>query len=316
MLGPEPVKVVRSAIDEALELLQDTPYGKQKSVTTAESPQSLLDQCMAMCEAHRAAEGAEPIRVIHHFACTGGSLFSKCIATSQNTRLISEVAPFSKLALGDKGRFFPTDLIRLANVSTRGASQDLIREIFSGGLRAIYHHSRKRAEYLVLREHSHSVYCFGETIDSSPTLEELVRDVAPYLSIVTVRHPADSYLSLCANGWRHFKPATLEEYCKRYLRFLEDNSGVKIFRYEDFVADPCQTVEGICEMLSLPFNPEFENVFPVLNMSGDSGRQGTIIKTRSRRGISDGQIAEFDRSISFRQLCRSLGYSADIARNI
>ena len=49
------------------------------------------------------------IRSIHHLACTGGTLFAKCLASMHNVALISEVNPFNRYGT----RFAPTNPLLL-----------------------------------------------------------------------------------------------------------------------------------------------------------------------------------------------------------
>lgn len=53
----------------------------------------------------------EQIRTIHHFACTGGTLIAKCLASMPNTQFISEIEPHSNMT--SKAKFTPTNFIEL-----------------------------------------------------------------------------------------------------------------------------------------------------------------------------------------------------------
>jgi len=57
------------------------------------------------------------------------------------------------------------------------------------------------------------------------------------ISIVTVRHPLDSYLGLIAQGWhQQFRPSSLEEICRRSLACLDHYEEVSMRRRrEDFL---------------------------------------------------------------------------------
>ena len=64
------------------------------------------------------------------------------------------------------------------------------------------------------------------------------------ISIVTVRHLLDSYLSLIESGWhKAFQPSDINEYSKKYLAFIKKYSGPKIIRYEDFCASPKEVMK-------------------------------------------------------------------------
>lgn len=298
-----------SAIDEALALLSELPQAAVKTqVPVAERPPaSLLDECLDLCARHE-AKPAEPIRTIHQFACTGGTLISKCLAAMPNVQLLSEVDPLSELVGGPKPRFAPTDLITLARQSTRGIPPEVLREIFLSGIRTIYADATARGLYLVLRDHSHSQFCVGNAVPERPGLRAIVASAFPVKSVITVRHPRDSYLSLKANGWVHFRPQTFEEYCIRYLSFLDAHAGLPIYRYEDFVDAPARVMAEICGQLALPYIEDFDSVFSVFNLTGDSGRRGGVIGRRSPRPADPEIEADIAASTSYHLLLQRLGY--------
>src|SRR5690606_8601936 len=121
-------------------------------------------------------------------ACTGGTLICKCIAAMPNVQLLSEIDPLSRHSLGGAPRFAPTDLLLLLRQSTQGADDAQILEIFRSGLQIVHRHAGSSGHRLVLRDHAHSQFCMGP-LTERPTLREIVLDVLPVRSIVTVRHP-------------------------------------------------------------------------------------------------------------------------------
>lgn len=303
-----PVERLVATLDDALGLLEEFSGTGDLAPLAEGSAASLLDQCMALCEQRRAIE-PEPIRIVHHFACTGGSLICKCLAAMPNTQVLSEVDPLSTLPRDpEKLRFAPTDMVTLMRQSTRGTSAELTIELFLGSLAAIYAETTRSGQRLILRDHAHSHFCVGEEIPERPGLRAIVASAFPVLSVVTVRHPLDSFLSLSANRWRHFLPATFDEYCRRYLAFLGIYEGVPRVRYEDFVARPEQAMSALCERLELPFADSFLELFSVFRMTGDSGRGGNVIESKPRRPLEKGEADEWRDSPHYRQLSLLLGY--------
>lgn len=271
-------------------------------------PSNLLEQCLALCAEHSALQ-PEPIRTVHHFACTGGTLICKCIASMPNTQLLSEVDPLSTpVQSSAKPLFSPTDMVTLMRQSTRGATPELIMELFLNNLGVIYPESMRSGLRLVLRDHAHSHYCRGGDIPDRPSLRNLVASRFPVLSVVTVRDPIDSYLSLRANGWIHFTPPTFDEYCARYIAFLRAYQGVPIVRYENFVSRPEAEMQNLCNVLELPLNRDFPDLFDVHKISGDSGRSENAIRLRSRRLVDDALAGELIGSVNYRSLQSMLGY--------
>lgn len=305
------VSRLRAELDEALVLLKEFQQIDDVPVPVSGDvlPPNLLEQCLVLCEAHSSTQ-PEPIRTVHHFACTGGTLISKCIASMPNTQLLSEIDPLSMAQQSpSKPRFAPTDMITLMRQSTRGATPELIMKLFLSNLEVIHSESICSGLRLVLRDHAHSHYCRDEPSPDRPSLRSLVASRFPVLSLVTVRDPIDSYLSLKANGWLHFIPATFDEYCRRYIDFIHAHDGIPVVHYENFVAHPKIEMEKICRILDLPFNPEFCDLFDVYRITGDSGRSGRSIEARSRQSDAAGLVDEMSSSTVYQQL-RSLMYVA------
>lgn len=294
-------------IDAAIELLRDFMPSQQALEKRNQPPNALLDQCLALCTQQQVAN-PEPIRTVHHFACTGGTLISKCIAAMPNVQLLSEVAPLSTILDGSGSRFAPTDMLTLLRQSTKGVNSRLLANLFLDNLEVVYGETWKLGQRLVVRDHPHSHYCVASAISEQPNLREMISSRLPVLSVVTVRHPIDSYLSLKSVGWVTFNPGTLDEYCRRYVAFLHAYQDVPVLRYEEFVAAPSDVMRTICDILQLPFSPDFIDLFDVFKLTGDSGRSGNVIKARERRPIDDSLADEMRASSNYQTLQRILQY--------
>lgn len=297
------------SIEEALGLLQDRPPPPARQALVAQPLSSLLEKCQHT-SAEIAARAPEPIRTIHHFACTGGTLFSKCLAVMPNTQLLSEVDPLSSLL---KLEFAPSDLILHMRHSQRPVPEDVLIEMFLSSLRTVYEHATRTGSRLVLRDHTHSHFCVGSGIPERPTVREIVaRDFAT-LSAVTIRHPLDSFLTLRflsqTGGWMHFDPKTLEEYCKRYMVFLDFYEDTPVFRYESLATDPETELGKLCDTLELPYTDGFADYLSVFGLTGNSGRAGLVIKPRPRREIPEAVAEERQSSPTYAALCARLDYA-------
>src|SRR3546814_2716507 len=84
------VKNLVATLDEAVDLLEDFSSGNRAGAAREQDLGSLVEQCMALCAAPQ-LRNTEPVRIVHHFACTGGTMLCKCIAARPNTQLLSEV---------------------------------------------------------------------------------------------------------------------------------------------------------------------------------------------------------------------------------
>lgn len=256
----------------------------------------------------------EPLRTVHHMACTGGTLICKCLAALPNVQLLSEVDPLSESPNPQgKLRFAPTDMVTLLRQSTRGAAPDELIALFLAEIRTIAESTRRSGVRLILRDHAHSHFC-QQTLRARPTLRGILVPHFSTLSLVTVRNPIDSYLSLRKNNWVQFEPETFDEYCRRYIAFLDAYPDMPIIRYEDFVADPKGVMEEICGILSLSYNEQFEELFPAFRLTGESGRTGASIEPRARRSIPPDLEAELEHAPHYHILLEKLGYShTDVA---
>jgi hypothetical protein len=299
----------RGAIDDALSLLRDyATDGEPGDQALAVPLPGLLEQCQHLL-AEAEVQDPPTVRTIHHLACTGGTLISRCIAAQPSTQVLSEVDPLSPFV---PGGFLPTDLIGLSRFSSRPADAETQIELFLAGLEALYHQATRSGLHLILRDHSHSHFGFGDALPDRPTLREIVSRRFALKTLITVRHPLDSYLSLEHSGWvQHFVPSTLDEYARRYHAFLDAYRDAALIRYEDFVAEPAAAMQQICASLALAYNPDFADVFPAIQLSGDTGRSGDLISPRPRRPHPPSIMEQARGSEPFMTLLSRLGYSLD-----
>ena len=299
-----------SAIDESIALLRAagiTPSGRTS--TGVADPVRIIDDCLDLIASDPGAI-ATPIRTVHHFACTGGTLLSKCLSAMPNVRLLSEVDPFSTLTF-DPARpsFAPTDLITLLRQGSRRDDPALIARLFEQQVRTIHEDCVAKAVRLVIRDHAHSHFCVGAMVPARPTLLELLPRGIPVRSVVTVRHPVDSFASLGQNGWISFAPADFDEYCLRYHHFLDAYAGTPIVRYEDVVAEPARFMRVIADRLELTFFDRFEDVFGVFRVTGDSGRSGSVIGARPRHPEAVDLATRYRGVAVYERLLERMGYA-------
>ena len=303
---------LRASLEKAVELIDESlllpadeaihsdNLGLPKGQLDFTHAASLLDKCDNVDEQY---QGSKPvIRIIHHFACSGGTLVSRCLSAMPNVFLLSEVHPHSDLQKNKENpQYSPSDLAKLAIYAGVPEQKDLADEIFIASIKAAHLHLNERGGILILRDHTHSDYCIGDSIHNN-TVVQLLVEYFSVNSLVTIRNPIDSYLSLVSNGWMHFKPTTFEEYCARLLVFLSNFSNKQTILYEDFVQHPQQLMKQICSGLQIPFDPNFEAVYDVSIVTGDSGRKSDEIEERKRRDMDEKTLLEIRSSKSFKEL--------------
>lgn len=288
-----------SKLDALLESLK-------KSTFKPEAEHLLADTIAQLRATLEAPMTVAPIRTIHHLACTGGTLISRFLAATPNARLLSEVDPLSPLAVG---HFTPLDLSQLyRNAHPAIKPQDQIA-IFLAGLQAIHTRVHAQGERLILRDHSHSHFCTGPEVPERPTLKKIIAPHYPVLSVITVRHPLDSYLSVLHNKFTHFQPHALEDYAARYMAFLDAYAGEKIVKYEDFITDHTTTMATLCSLLNLPNSIDLQNIAPGINLTGGSGRSSIALELRERREVSKDIQEMCESSTTYQNLCKRLKYT-------
>lgn len=265
----------------------------------------LLEQCRSLLS--EADAQPPPLRCLQHLACTGGTLIARCIAALPNTRVLSEVDPLSELGW-PANRFLPTDVVGLARFGSRPPDRDVLIAAFLAGLGAVHHDGRRRGIDLVLRGHAHSQFHTRADMEARPTVPELLARAGPVRTVVTVRHPLQSYLALRGNGWVHFTPDTPEEYARRYHAFLDRHADLAWMRYEDFVADPDRHMAWLCDRLGLRHDPDFRQRLVMAQLSGDSGRRGDVIAPRPPRPCPEDVLQQAQESEAFGRLLDRLGY--------
>lgn len=234
----------------------------------------VADQCLT-----RTSLDQEPIRTIHHLSCTGGTLFAKCIASMPNVVVLNEINPFSKMQIPrGKPPFTPTDMIALARQGDRHlACFEVIKDLFLDNLAVLRKRCWETGRVLVLRDHSHSQFLYGELDEDMPTLRDVVAERFPVLSVVTTRKPEDAFASMKRHGWhRYFEPSTFDEYRLRCKAFFDRFPSVEKISYESMVSEPLKTMSLICQQLDFGFFDDFEETFSAFRFSGDSGRYSAL----------------------------------------
>lgn len=306
----------RSALQftESVRIFDESFYGINSLVNQKLRVTSQLRKCNRFVQARRFnrvkdefKRNKSSFRTIHHFACTGGTLISKCIASMLQTIVVSEIHPFNS----GNVHFNPIDplqiLIASGQVPLSQADQE---QLFFERVEGVLDVCDQKGFMCVLRDHAHSDYCLGGRNEiSHRSLVRVLSTRGNVLSVITVRDPIDTYASLCEHGW-HKGVGGFDEYCTRYLIFLKDYSGASVIKYEDFCKEPEVVMRKICVCLDLDYNPRFLDIFSNVKLTGDSGRGRSmkIIRPLGKRVISDALIEESEHSSSYKELKDCLGY--------
>lgn len=257
-----------------------------------------------------ALEGAgDSIGILHHVACSGGTIISQCIAAMHEACLVSEVNPFNRYAPD----FNPSNPLVMYEKNYGLIPSQTISEAFLRDIAFLQEQAQASRRKLVLRDHTHSEFFSGPPSSMVNTLgiTDCLRSHFQILSAVTVRHPLDSFLSLINNGWDiQFMPNTLDEYCRRYGTFLDKYRESPIFRYEDFCVGPDIFLQRLCAVLRITYCPDYRERLADIQISGNSGRSShEEIKPRPRRPMDSAMKQQAENSLHYRNLCQRLGYA-------
>lgn len=261
------------------------------------------------------------IRILHHWACSGGTILSRAIASLPNVVLLSEVHPLAHLRLATASPdYTPTDLIQQLCLPHNGRDPVLCVAAWNGAIDALQQTLQAQQKHLVLRSHSHIDFFTGANCSEQPLVRRCLAPRHALLELLSVRHPLDSWISIREQAWHHhFRFASLAEFCRRGLHMLEACSGLPLLRYEDFTLQPQTTLELICSVLQLPAQTDGPGEdLAAISLSGDSGRSGDAISPRPRRPLPDAVQEELQRELAsashhspYQRLCTRLGYAAD-----
>ena len=308
-IPPSELRSLSTVLDEALSLLNGQgPRSEQHAVAEAVQP-SLFEQCIDLCR--QGGQELEPIRTIHHLSCTGGTLITKCLAAMPNVMVLNDVDPLSTMTFKpETPDFTPTDMLALVRQGNHKVSDEILVQLFVQNLESLRNELSSEGKRLLLRCHRHNHFSTGRQVKKRATVLSMVAEHFSAHSIVTVRDPLDSFLSLEALnfGWKGIQPATFDEYCNGYMLFLDAHEGLPVFKYEAFVDEPEATMEQMCAALRLPHSASFTETFDVFRLSGDSGRSGVTIKARPRRSYEEAFLDVTKASVSYRLLVDRLGY--------
>jgi len=249
------------------------------------------------------------IRTLHHLAATGGTLIAKCIAAGDSVWLASEVSPFEPQGI----HFDPRHLLSGLDARYACLNEADLRDYFLWQVGRATELAQRAGKHLVIREYTNAFY-FGRDVGPGLAVRDLLQ-AGGYatISIATVRHPLDSYLSLLENVWLLQELRTLELYSSRYLRFLSDveDAGLAVHRYEDFVDDPDRRLRRMTDDLELEFPHGFRDRIASITLTGDSGRSSADIGPRQRRRPPRKLLRQIGRELgspSYVELCGRLGY--------
>lgn len=256
------------------------------------------------------------IRIINHWACSGGTIISKCIASLPNIVFLNEVHPYAYLRLSNTNEkdYLPTDIIQQLSFNRNQKDPNFCIAAFVGAIEELNKKICSSNKKLILRNHSHIDFFVGPVPRSNSLLTEIFSDRNRLLQVLTVRHPLDSWLSLINEKWNNqIQFNNFDEYCSRALIMINSMQHIPIIYYEDFCLKPKEILKKIANIFDIEYTDKFQEKALSINLSGDSGRCGEIIKPRKRRDIPENYFNDLNNSNSYIELCKKLNYDISIS---
>ena len=259
------------------------------------------------------------IRILHHWACSGGTIISRSIASLPNVLLLSEVHPLAHLRLPSEGpEYCPTDLIRQVCLDHNNRDPVLCMALWKGAIDSLQRELLKQELCLVLRSHSHIDFFTGPFPAESSLVSQSLISRHRLLELFSVRHPLDSWISMTKMGWdKHFRFVSFAEFCRRCLAMTKAFANMPILRYEDFTLAPQKSLQSICKQLELGYSEAGLTNLESIALSGNSGRASNRITPRLRQPIPTsiqhelGMLQGGAVDSPYTELCDELGYDPD-----
>lgn len=239
------------------------------------------------------------IVTLHHLACSGGTIMTKCLAAMNSALVLSEIHP--DRPMGDK--YHPlSQLMAGYGAELTKAQARVIRGHFRREIQIAFCVARSRDRTLVVRDHAHVDFAWNKA-QASRLFDRLSPDFA-ITPIVTTRDPREVWISLKREGWFEGTP---DELCQAQLNLLLAFPEAPVFQYEDFVKEPNQTIEALCKCAGIPFEADFMDRLPrVTHMTGDSGRSADIIAPRPPKELDPADAEAFRNSPAYAALMSHL----------
>lgn len=239
------------------------------------------------------------IVTLHHLACSGGTIITKCLAAMPSTIVLSEIHP-DRAA---QPAFHPLNQIMHGYGSVLTPNHlKAVRGHFRREIGLAYGIAHSTARTLIVRDHSHVDFVWRSEARSK-LVDALSREFQ-IRSVVTIRDPKEVWLSLKREGWFDGTP---DELCRAHLRMIDAFPNASFFRYEDFTNRPDQVLRQMCQDMHVEYDPNYQlRLKQVTHLTGDSGRSSPIIEPRPQKELPPEDLRRFEESEAYRELLRRL----------
>lgn len=252
-----------------------------------------------------------PIIVMICFARSGGTILNQCLGSLPNTMIISEVSPLA--GNWRKGNIFVGTIKEQAK---HWYDIDLKSNGFVESALELAEICERTGRWLVIRDWTFGGYFPSKNKPDSPpdkllTLEALDGKckVCPFCF---VRDSIDIWMSLTRR-----MDIEMETFFAQYLKYIQDIKvrNITVFKYEDFVRRPEETIRQICQYAGLEFSDSWKNYMSYGKVIGDTvfdphsrGRKAGTIRVIPRRRLAKKRIIDLNRCKEMIRANELLGY--------
>jgi hypothetical protein len=226
------------------------------------------------------------IVLITNYSRSGGTILSKCLASLENTVLISEVNPGGYFSVKDQAK--------------KWYSIELKYDTYFDAVMELYEVCNKTNKRLIIRDWTFIDFTPHTLNNYQPIGKfsnmELLNKKVNIQPIAFIRDAIDIWIS-------RWMPPDFFPYYKNYTQELIINN-IPLFKYEDFCEDQEVILKAICNKADLDFSDNYKNYLRYDNVTGDNmtsvisrGKRSEIISPLKRRKIPNSVIKELNKNI-------------------
>jgi hypothetical protein len=242
------------------------------------------------------------IILLINYARSGGTILSKCLGSMDDIILISEVNPHQPASLSIKEQ-----ALKWYNITLKyNDYRDAVLELNDVCL--------KNNKHLIIRDWTFLDFTPCEQNKFEPTYRlsglEIIKNDIDIIPFCFVRDAIDVWIS------RWMPPSFFINY-KLYIENIV-NSGIPIFKYEDFCINPEISLKKICSTININYSSNYKNYTNYHKVTGDNtnpkisrGAKNKFIQPFQRKRIPVELIRKLNANIDMIESNRLLGYSTN-----
>jgi len=221
------------------------------------------------------------VSVMIAFARSGGTVLNQCLGSLPDVVIMSEVNPLGG-GWGEKQEYSLTSVQEQAK---HWYQIELGSKGFVDSVLELEQICTENNKHLILRDWPFSNFMPHSVNDFNPpdkllTLEAL-RGKCHLVPFVFVRDAIDVWIS------RGMPP--VDEFFKRYRRYIEAIHDLPAFKYEIFCRQPEEIINGICDITGIKYSKAWSNFQEFETVHGD------IQSSQVSRGVRQGKIQPLPR---------------------